>query len=91
MKTLRSESDINKCKGGKFIAFVCEDCQSRAGLSRISDGSKLQNQCECQCCGHLRYGTDCVCELGDWLSVKPNEHSRVKITAAAKQGMENCN
>lgn len=88
MKSLRSESDINKCKGGKFIAFICENCQSHSGLNRISDGSKLINQCECQCCGHMRYGTDCVCEFGDWLSVKPVRHYSDKMASAAQQGVE---
>jgi len=81
MLRVTCDADLAKARlVDRFEAFVCSSCQRRAGLPAKSNGTRSLDCATCQVCGHIGDGFLCICALGDWLSVKPIDHSSKMVS-----------
>ena len=64
--------DFNKHPvGTRLKTFVCDNCVHRAGLKAKTPSDSGVKSFYCNSCGHFGIGSKVVCEVQNWLVLKP--------------------
>ena len=57
--------------GSELELFACDSCARDAGLDVKRPADSGVESWYCECCAHHNIGSQMICKVGDWLSVKP--------------------
>ena len=62
---------VKLTKGSKLAAHCCDRCVQAAGLKPRRPADSGRESWRCNMCGHFGIGSFMVCEVGDWLVLRP--------------------